>query len=379
MKKVVAMIPARMGSKRIKKKNIRLLNGVPLISYVIRAAKDSGVFDEIYINSESQILARIADTEGVKFYHRPSYLSSDEATNDDFALDFMQNVQCETLIQILPTSPFITKEEIISFVETAYRQELDTAISVCDQKIECIFENKPINFVQKDKTPPSQLLEPVKSYACSLMGWKTENFIQNMNKYNSAYHGGDGNIGFFTLKGFSTIDIDNEEDFQLAEMVAKTLTNKVSFEKRYYGEEHIEVDVPQILKKDGVKTNNLFEANKSIVDMSQIIEENDSTRSWSHRLIDTENNSATLIHQLPGEGNRRHYHPDWNEWWYIVDGEWEWEIDGVTKQVRKHDVVFIPKGIVHKIKASGDQPAIRLAVSRSDVQHVYPNGDLRED
>jgi quercetin dioxygenase-like cupin family protein len=97
--------------------------------------------------------------------------------------------------------------------------------------------------------------------------------------------------------------------------------------------------------------------------------------SWSHRVVNTENNSATLIHQQPGEGNRRHYHPDWNEWWYIVDGEWEWEIDGETKMIKKDDVVFIPKGVVHKITAVGDKPAIRLAVSREDVAHVYPDGD----
>ena len=52
MSKTIAMIPARMGSKRVPKKNIRLLNGTPLISYIIRAAKESGCFDEIYVNSE---------------------------------------------------------------------------------------------------------------------------------------------------------------------------------------------------------------------------------------------------------------------------------------------------------------------------------------
>jgi len=49
------MIPARLGSKRIEKKNIRLLNGAPLINYIIEAAKDAGCFDEIYINSEADI------------------------------------------------------------------------------------------------------------------------------------------------------------------------------------------------------------------------------------------------------------------------------------------------------------------------------------
>ena len=79
----------------------------------------------------------------------------------------------------------------------------------------------------------------------------------------------------------------------------------------------------------------------------------------------------TIICQLPGEGNRRHYHPDWNEWWYIYEGEWEWEIEGEKKIVKEGDIVFMEKNRVHKITASGSKRAIRFAVSRSDVAHVF--------
>jgi mannose-6-phosphate isomerase-like protein (cupin superfamily) len=132
------------------------------------------------------------------------------------------------------------------------------------------------------------------------------------------------------------------------------------------------VDVPSILAKDGVVNNNLHDCNREICNVNHIRASNDSSKSWSHRVVNTENNSATIIHQQPGEGNRLHYHPDWNEWWYIIDGEWEWEIDGKVKKIKKDDVVFIEKGIPHKIKAVGNIPAIRLAVSREDVVHVYP-------
>ena len=90
--KIVAMIPARMGSQRIPKKNIRLLNGLPLISYIIRAAKEAGCFDDIYVNSEADLLGQIAEEEGVKFYKRPEHLSTNSATNDEFAEDFIKNV-----------------------------------------------------------------------------------------------------------------------------------------------------------------------------------------------------------------------------------------------------------------------------------------------
>jgi quercetin dioxygenase-like cupin family protein len=125
------------------------------------------------------------------------------------------------------------------------------------------------------------------------------------------------------------------------------------------------------------ENNDLFDCNNEIVSLSNIIEKNGES-SWSKRLVNTENNSATLISQIPGEGNRRHYHPNWNEWWYIVDGVWEWEIEGEVKRVKKGDVVFIGKNRLHKITAVGDKPAIRLAVSREDVEHIYLNGDEDE-
>ena len=134
--------------------------------------------------------------------------------------------------------------------------------------------------------------------------------------------------------------------------------------------ERTEADVPDILRKDGVINNNLFSSNQEIVNLGTILEDAPEP-SWSHRVVDSDSNSATIICQKPGEGNREHHHPDWNEWWYIIDGEWEWEIEGVKKIVRSGDFVFIEKNRKHKITATGTKPAIRLAVSRSDVEHVY--------
>ncbi len=136
--------------------------------------------------------------------------------------------------------------------------------------------------------------------------------------------------------------------------------------------EHIEVEVEAILKKDGVLDNNFADVNQQVVNAYELIKQNANKTSWSRRLVDTESNSATMIGQMPGEGNRRHYHPDWNEWWFILAGKWEFEIDGKAREIMTGDVVFIEKGKVHKITAIGDQMAIRLAVSRNDVEHIYP-------
>ena len=81
--RIIAMIPARVGSERLKMKNLALINGKPLIYYSIKAAKDSGIFDKIVLNSDSQIFGEIATRYDIDFYLRPRELGSSETKSDD--------------------------------------------------------------------------------------------------------------------------------------------------------------------------------------------------------------------------------------------------------------------------------------------------------
>ena len=253
----------------------------------------------------------------------------------------------------------------------------ETLISTSDVRIECIYKNQPINFIQKEKTPPSQSLEPIKAYACGLMVWNTDKFVENMKNYNSGYHGGNGRTGFFNIGGFATVDIDTVDDFALAERIMEVVGSTETIEPEYYDPElhsniRSEVDVPQILKKDGVEKGDYDEENLIVTSISDLINSS-GEESWMKRIVNTESNSCCVIHQRPGEGNRKHYHPSWNEWWYILKGEWDFEMEGESHRVKKGDLVFIPKNKWHKVTCVGDEPAARLAVSRADVAHVYKN------
>ena len=130
-------------------------------------------------------------------------------------------------------------------------------------------------------------------------------------------------------------------------------------------------NVHRILEMDGVDRFNMIDANQEVVHIAGIIADYGQETSWSHTVINSQSNSATLICQMPGEGNREHHHPEWDEWWYIIKGQWEWLIEGKTKVIIEGDVVFIERNRKHRITAIGDSPAIRLAVSRYDVSHVY--------
>jgi CMP-N-acetylneuraminic acid synthetase/quercetin dioxygenase-like cupin family protein len=379
--KIVAMIPVRLGSTRVKNKNLRMIDKNPLIQYIVDSALQSEYLDDIYINSESPIFKGIANHNNIQFYQRDKKLASDKATNDDFALDFIDNVECDVLIQLLATSPFLSAEEIDGFISKMIEEKYDTMVSVSDVRIECIYKKQPINFDQKKQTPPSQFLEPIKAYACGIMGWKTDIFKKNMEKNGSAYHGGDGKTGFFELKGFSTVDIDNEDDFILAEAIAKSRNITISEPEYYDPEKEKEIfdsNVARILDGDGVLTNVQDSYNLEKVSIKELIDEYGREKSWSHTVINSPSNSATLIAQLPGEGNRMHYHHDWDEWWYIIEGTWEWLIEGKVKRINAGEVIFIERNRKHQITACGNKMAIRLAVSRYDVDHVYTSSKYLE-
>jgi CMP-N-acetylneuraminic acid synthetase/mannose-6-phosphate isomerase-like protein (cupin superfamily) len=374
------MIPARSGSKRVPNKNIRLLSGKPLISYVFETCLD--IETDVWVNTDCDKILRLADDyEGLNKYKRPDYLGDDNTTNDDFMYDFMKNhPQYDYVIQVLPTSPFITKEEIESFKDKLLNGYIDTLISVKNEQIGAVYDDCPINFSKTKKNPPSQTMKPVQVYATSLMGWKVERFLNNYVEYGCAYHGGEDKFTdfemcktqYFPLTGFSKIDIDNEEDFVLAEAVAQFIPFQDRYKKFYYEDgQYTDYIVPRVLKDDGIEKTTELQPNQPVVNVPEVMESMTKSEAWYKTLIDSDSNSCTVVNQMPGEGNRRHYHAKWNEWWYIIRGEWRFDIEDESHIVGVGDLVFIQKGKKHKITAVGETIASRLAVSRYDVEHIY--------
>ena len=132
-------------------------------------------------------------------------------------------------------------------------------------------------------------------------------------------------------------------------------------------------DVHNVLKQDGVKNINLEDkyVNLTKTSLSEI-KETFGKNSWAVRVIYNELFGGVLIQQLPGEGNRLHYHPDADECWVILEGEWKWYIDGEgEKFVTVNDIIVVKKGVKHKITCVGNKSGIRLAITRPDVNHVY--------
>ncbi len=93
---------------------------------------------------------------------------------------------------------------------------------------------------------------------------------------------------------------------------------------------------------------------------------------WTVKVIADERNVVTLIATAPGSGNRPHWHRDFDEWWVVMGGELEWELTGgEVVRAKKDDIVWVPRGTVHHIRAVGTEMTLRLAVAMPPGIHVY--------
>ena len=120
-KKVIAIIPARSGSKSIKDKNIVNLRGKPLIAWSIEQCLKSKKIDEVYLSTDSRKYARIAKKFGLKkIIYRPKSISNDKSTDYEFVKHFIDNIGTNhgVIAHIRPTTPFrniILLDKIINF------------------------------------------------------------------------------------------------------------------------------------------------------------------------------------------------------------------------------------------------------------------------
>jgi len=112
MGKVVAIIPARGGSKRLPRKNILPLGGVPLLARVIRTAREAGFFDEVIVSSEDEEILKLARREGAVAHIRPDDLATDRSTVVETCLDVLKSHNTDAFCCIYATSALLAKETL---------------------------------------------------------------------------------------------------------------------------------------------------------------------------------------------------------------------------------------------------------------------------
>ncbi len=133
--KILAVIPARAGSVGIPNKNIRLLNGRPLISYSIANAKNSKYITDIIVTTDSQQVKVIADQMDVRVHNRPAELADGKATLDGVIYDAAKavNFDFDYVVTMQPTSPTLLVETLDNAIKYCVDNDLDTVISAINK------------------------------------------------------------------------------------------------------------------------------------------------------------------------------------------------------------------------------------------------------
>ncbi|MCL2116610.1 MAG: acylneuraminate cytidylyltransferase family protein [Methanobrevibacter sp.] len=134
---ILGIIPGRKGSKGVLNKNIRKINGKPLVSYSIEAALDSKYIKKVVVSSDSDEILEIANSYDVEFIKRPEYLAQDDSTIVDgikYTLDVFKesnNYFPEILVLLQPTSPLRDSNDIDEAIKMFLEDEsTDSLISV---------------------------------------------------------------------------------------------------------------------------------------------------------------------------------------------------------------------------------------------------------
>lgn len=133
--RVIAIIPARGGSKGLKRKNLRMLDDKPLIAYSIEAALQATLIDSVYVSSEDEEILRVARDYGASTIVRPHELAIDTAQNDIVIRHSLEEIGArdnfDIIVLLQPTSPLRRSEHIDKCVETLFEEGVKSTMSVC--------------------------------------------------------------------------------------------------------------------------------------------------------------------------------------------------------------------------------------------------------
>jgi CMP-N,N'-diacetyllegionaminic acid synthase len=223
--KTLAIIPARGGSKRLPKKNIKLLNGIPLINYSIQAAKQSKYIDEVIVSSDSEDIIEIAVKCGARVpFTRPPELAQDDTLTEEVlrhAVNFydQEQIRFETIVLIQATSPFTTVKMIDECIETLVSFNWGAVITV-----------KPLHFDERwvgIASANNGYIRPFKDV--KLPAGNNMHYYPSGNVYaitrdvcfNQNRIIGD-NTGMVVIHEQNALDIDYLSDFKYAEYLLKS-------------------------------------------------------------------------------------------------------------------------------------------------------------
>ena len=226
MIKRLAIIPARGGSKRIKNKNLKLFCGKPLIYYPIKAIKESNLFSKIHISSDSNKILNYCNKLKIKTdFKRPNNLADDKTSLSkvlDYVVSSYQNLNqsYDEVWLIFANNPFVTKKTLIN-CSKAYKK-------ISNYKNNALMTvtkyNYPVNWAQK--LHKKKYLIPLDVFSLKTRSQDFSKIFCDagmINIYSSNRFNTNMKTKYFPFEIplYSSVDIDNIEDFQFAQKLFK--------------------------------------------------------------------------------------------------------------------------------------------------------------
>ena len=217
----VALIPAREGSKGVKNKNIKIINGHPVLAYSILAAKKSKNIKKVFVTTDGPNIAKIAKKYGAEVIIRPKNLSKGRIMAEPsliHAIDYLERekkTQINNIVLLQPTSIIRNKNDIDNAIRVFKNQRADSLFSSCDMHIflwrKMLKKIKPINYNFKNRKNrqelPNEYIENGSIYI-------TKKTI--LKKYKNRLG---GKISTYVMSGLSIFEIDTEEDFKTISLI----------------------------------------------------------------------------------------------------------------------------------------------------------------
>lgn len=231
MKKCLAIITARGGSKRIPRKNIKKFLGRPIIEYSIDAALKAGCFDEVMVSTDDLEIADIAESFGAKIpFIRSFENSNDYATTADVILEVLKVYKSrgenfDYCCCIYPTAPFITASKLKAAYDLLLNSDAESLVPIVKFGFPIQRSFKIEDGLVKMNWPEfmqtrSQDLEPAYHDCGQFYFLKTTDFIRNKRLFTD-------NTVYLEIPESEVQDIDTQEDWKIAEIKYTFLLEKL--------------------------------------------------------------------------------------------------------------------------------------------------------
>lgn len=215
--KRVAFVPIRLNSQRVEGKNLRLLGQQPLMCYLLSTLVAVDNIDEVYVYCSNPSIQQYLP-DGVRFLQRDERLDSNTTLGEEIYDAFTAQVDADIYILAHATSPFIRTTTIADAVARVESGEYDSAFSAERLQTFAWYEGRPLNY-SPERVPRTQDLEAVYIETSAFFVFRREVWQQKHRRIGEkAYTAVTDRI--------ESMDIDNPDDFLLAEAIVAAGLNK---------------------------------------------------------------------------------------------------------------------------------------------------------